>query len=290
MSPDVPLHSTHPVRAPSGPPPALLPPPPIAPFEEAGYGLRFARDEADLEAVQRLRFEVFNRELNEGFEASWASGLDRDPFDAQCHHLMLEAPGGPLVGTYRVQTRQQAEQGRGFYCDQEYDLSTLEPVTDRGVEVGRACIARDHRNGAALFALWRGLARTLERAGKRYLFGCCSLTSRDPREGWALEERLQAGGHVHPTWRVLPRELHRCVQHGRSDDPVVVTLPRLFATYLRYGARVCSPPAVDHEFGTIDWLVVLDARTLPARLWRLFFGDLFSSPEAIDAAAEEELA
>lgn len=284
MSPELPLQPPEAAAV----PPQPLPPVDVDPFREGDYGLRFARDARDLEAVQRLRFEVFNRELNEGLEASWTTGLDRDPFDAQCHHLMLEDETGTLVGTYRLQTRREAEGGRGFYCDQEYDLSTLKAITDRGVELGRACIAREHRNGAALFALWRGLSHYLARTEKRYLFGCCSLTSRDPREGWALERRLQDGGHVHPTLRAMPREAHRCVLNRPADEVVPVELPRLFGTYLRYGAKVCSPPALDRDFGTIDWLVVLDARTLPTRLWRLFFGDLFASPEAIDAAGDEE--
>ena len=50
------------------------------------YTLRMAQSPADLHAVQRLRFEVFNIELQEGLIASYASGLDADPFDAVCDH------------------------------------------------------------------------------------------------------------------------------------------------------------------------------------------------------------
>jgi putative hemolysin len=33
---------------------------------------------------------------------------------------------------------------------------------------------------------------------------------------------------------------------------------------LAIGAKICWPPAIDREFGTIDFLTLLDLRALPA--------------------------
>ena len=38
-------------------------------------------------------------------------------------------------------------------------------------------------------------------------------------------------------------------------------IPKLLRAYLSLGARICGAPAIDREFGTIDFLAVLD-RTL----------------------------
>ncbi len=253
-------------------------------LHEGAYRVRFARDSADLEQVLRLRFEVFNRELGEGLAESWRTGLDRDRFDAVCHHLLLvEAASGAIVGTYRLQTAEQARAGAGLYCGGEFELAPLAPVVAHGIELGRACILREHRQGSALFALWRGLAAYLSWSQKRYLFGCCSLTSQDPRAGLVLTRWLERAGHVDARFHVLPHASHACLPaHTLAPEPVVA-LPKLFGTYLRYGARVVSAPALDREFQTIDWLVVLDARALPARLWRLFFSGLSGSPQEIVA-------
>jgi putative hemolysin len=251
-------------------------------LREGPYVVRFARDEGDLERVLRLRFEVFNRELGEGLAESWGTGLDQDPFDAVCHHLMIvEEASDTVVGTYRLQTAAQAEAGVGLYCAGEFDLAPLEEITTDGVELGRACIAREHRHGTALFALWRGLAAYLAWSRKRYLFGCCSLTSQDPRAGLALTRWLESEGHYHPRYRVPALPALAC--HATPGPEPAVELPQLFGTYLRYGARVVSTPALDREFKTIDWLVVLDARALPQRLWRLFFADLVGSPTELGA-------
>ena len=48
-------------------------------------------------------------------------------------------------------------------------------------------------------------------------------------------------------------------------------IPSLFRTYLRYGAKVCGPPAMDREFKTIDFFMLFDLSALDARTYRLFF-------------------
>ena len=57
---------------------------------EAGrYTIRFARTAEELDAVLRLRFEVFNLELDEGLDSSFLTGRDEDEFDATSHHLLV---------------------------------------------------------------------------------------------------------------------------------------------------------------------------------------------------------
>ncbi|MEQ1765518.1 MAG: hypothetical protein ABL984_20485 [Pyrinomonadaceae bacterium] len=55
-----------------------------------------------------------------------------------------------------------------------------------------------------------------------------------------------------------------------DDDSSKVELPSLFNMYLRLGARVCGPPMIDHEFGTIDFFVVFDVRSMTDKYRRMF--------------------
>jgi putative hemolysin len=55
---------------------------------------------------------------------------------------------------------------------------------------------------------------------------------------------------------------------------VPVELPRLFGMYLSMGARVCSEPAIDRAFGTIDYLVLFDLADLDDRGRRRFLPGL----------------
>ncbi|HVS13606.1 MAG TPA: GNAT family N-acyltransferase [Thermoanaerobaculia bacterium] len=244
---------------------------------EAGrYRVRFAQNADDVDRILRLRFEVFNLELGEGLDSSFATRRDRDRFDPCCHHLLVEVKDtGAIVGTYRVQTWEMAQQGQGLYSAGEFDLAALpDGVLEQAIETGRACIHRDHRNRQVLFLLWRGLAFYLQSTGKRYFFGCSSLTSQDPLQGVLLYRQLQADGLVRRDLVVPPLPELRCQASlpvlADGQEPPTVELPALFRTYLRYGAKVCSPPAIDRDFKTIDFLVLLDVEELSERSRRLF--------------------
>jgi putative hemolysin len=239
------------------------------------YRARFARDVDDLEKIQRLRFEVFNVELAEGLEESWETGLDRDDFDAGCHHLIVEhKPDAAVVGTYRVQTLEMARAFHGLYTEGEFDLSELPAeVLEQAVETGRACVAAEHRNGRVLTLLWKGLAAYLAWNRKRYLFGCCSLNSQEPDVAKQTYDFLGSGAFVHPTLRTQPRAGYACYPPGFEADPnVSVKLPPLFASYLKVGARITGPPALDRAFKTIDFLALLDVQDLDPATVRTFFG------------------
>jgi putative hemolysin len=40
--------------------------------------------------------------------------------------------------------------------------------------------------------------------------------------------------------------------------------------YMRLGAKICGKPAYDREFGTIDFLILLDIARLPERYSKHF--------------------
>ncbi len=236
------------------------------------FGLRFAHSERDLEACLRLRFEVFNLELGEGLAESDTTGLDRDAYDEQCNHMMVvEESAARVIGTYRMHTAEMDEAGCGFYSGDEFDLSGIpESIVRKAIELGRACIANEHRSKTVLFLLWRGLMAYLLWNRKRYLFGCSSLTSQDPSEGMRAWSWLEREGHVHPDLVTPTRSAYACEVDPEQGRHGVFDPPKLFRTYLRHGAKITSPPAMDRFFGTIDFLTLLDSQEFDARLSEVF--------------------
>jgi putative hemolysin len=246
---------------------------PTLELREGRYLLRFAQTALDLDAVLKLRFEVFNLELGEGLPSSFLTGRDRDEFDAQCHHLIVEdTEAGYVVGTYRLQTNEMAAAGNGFYSAGEFDLAPLPAaVVLNSIELGRACIAPAHRHTSVLYLMWKGLAAYTLQQRKRYLFGCCSLTSQNEREGWEVMNQLRLGGHVHCDWHVLPQPGFACEVVDDDAPLLAAKIPKLFRAYLRFGAKVCSPPTIDRQFKTIDYFVLMDCQQLSAAAYQLFF-------------------
>ena len=222
----------------------------------ADYRLRLAGSAAEVRAAQALRFEVFNLELDEGLASAYDSGLDADPYDEVCDHLLVEdLSDGRVVGTYRLQTGLRAAQGLGYYSEQEFDFAPMEPMRPAILELGRACIHRRHRNFKVLNLLWSGIAAVAAQRGSRYLVGCSSLTSQDEAEGAAAYRHLAR--HLAPApWRTVPRPAFACAMQPVA--PRAPDVPRLLSAYLALGAKLCGPPAIDREFRTIDFLTCLD--------------------------------
>ena len=273
--------------------PATLPGVPPSSISAGRYLVRFARTANDLDRILRLRYEVFNLELHEGLDAAHASGRDEDQFDRRFHHLLIEeAASREVVGTYRMQTAEMAGAGGvgagAYYSAGLFEVEALPgPVLRSAVEIGRACVAKRHRNGRVLHLLWRGLAAYLKWNMKSKLFGCCSLTTQDEALGLAVHQHLLATGAVHRTLRVNPRAGHECgggVPLPTANCPLPTgncplptgrrspfAVPALFQAYLSLGAKALGPPAIDPEFKTIDWLVLLDVAELDGLTYRSFF-------------------
>lgn len=278
--------------------------PPIAPtdgrsgFPEAlaGYGepvcaaigkyqVRLADTDDERQAACRLRFRVFNLELGEGLSDSWQTGLDEDRFDLFCDHLIVEDRSlRQIVGTYRMQSGETARRHLGYYSEQEFDFAPYEDVREEVLELGRASIDRDHRTSEVLTLLWRGIAQYARSRRLRYLMGCSSLNSRDPQKGWAMYGEL--GEFLAPApFLTRPTPAYEL---PATDEPIGAgpKVPRLLRTYLAVGARICSAPAWDRDFGTIDFLTLLDLAQLSPAARKRFLPEpesdaVFSEPVSV---------
>src|ERR1700754_5080762 len=146
---------------------------------EAGtYVVRLALTETERALAYRLRFVVFNLEMNEGLESAYADGYDKDHFDDVCDHMIVqERTTGAIVGTYRMQMGDVAGQYFGYYSELEFCFAPYASMRSQIVELGRACIHREHRSPEVLHLLWRGLAPYALANGGRYMMGCCPLNS-----------------------------------------------------------------------------------------------------------------
>jgi putative hemolysin len=97
--------------------------------------------------------------------------------------------------------------------------------------------------------------------------GCCSLTSQDAEMGHAVYESLR-------NCMVEPALLTVATPPYRLPAPEVqmtdVRAPKLLRAYLTIGAKICSEPAIDRDFKTIDFLTLLDLQMLHPRVAKRF--------------------
>jgi len=142
----------------------------------ADFEVKIATEQREIEQAQRLRFQVFNLELNKGLRTSYAHGLDIDEFDPFCDHLLVrDLKSGDVVGTYRLMRGSQARQHIGFYSEKEFDLSQIKLLDGELMELGRSCARKDFRDRALIPLMWDAIAEQVKKHQVRYLFGCGSL-------------------------------------------------------------------------------------------------------------------
>lgn len=248
--------------------------------EQELFLIKYAENEGEIEAAMRLRYDVFNIEQGKGLESARINEIDRDEFDEHCLQLIIvEKKTSRIVGTYRVHLGIVAKKELGLYSAREYNIRGIEKIVDEIVEVGRSCVHPDFRTGSVIGLLWSGLSGTLMRSGLRYLLGCVSLETVDPNIGWALYAHFKRRGQLCPTLKAKPAagfelpppDRDRIEELLKEKITLLKNIPPLFKGYLRLGVGVCGVPIIDQEFGTIDFLLLLDTNKLPEKYVKHFF-------------------
>ena len=249
------------------------------PENAPSFTVRIAETDADLLAAQRLRYDVFVRELGGGGEmVDHDQGLERDRFDPWFDHMVVEDDRtGQIVGVYRLLRGEVAEQAGQFYSEDEYDLSVLKTSGRRLLELGRSCLHPDYRGGMAMFHLWSGLADYVERHGVEILFGVASFHGTDPQ---ALADPLASLHHNHLApedlrVRAQPRHFQPMDLLGAGEFDrrrAMLETPALIKAYLRLGGFVGDGAFVDHTFNTTDVCLILDTARMNERQRRIYTG------------------
>lgn len=235
-------------------------------------------DADSIEAAQRLRYDVFTSEPGFALKADRTDGRDADRFDEHCDHLLVrDDDTGELVGCYRMLPPSGAIAAGGLYIATEFDVTALDPLRPSLVEMGRAVVREDHRNGAVVLLMWAGILAYLDRSGYDHVTGCVSVPVLDPAGRGAAGSQLRGVRDFVLRRHAAPpeygvRPFRPVVIDGVALDdiepPDRLSVPPLMRGYLRLGAQVCGQPAHDPDFGVGDFPALLDKRHADTRYLR----------------------
>jgi len=226
--------------------------PPAAVY--GGIQISWARHLDEVRAAQRLRYAVFAGEMGARLSTPLA-GHDIDLFDNYCEHLLVRAETTrEVIGTYRVLTPAQARRVGSTYSDTEFDLTRLNGLRSRMVELGRSCVHPEHRHGGVILALWGALGAFMVRNQLDTMLGCASIPM--------MHGGVFTGDVAASIWRqvrvrhLAPIEFHVRprvpLPLDRLNDQFDIEPPALIKGYLRLGAKVLGAPAWDPDFNTAD--------------------------------------
>jgi L-ornithine Nalpha-acyltransferase len=232
----------------------------------ATYGsleVRLAQTEAEIQAAQALRYQVFYKEMAAQPSPEMARlERDFDHYDDFCDHMLVTdtAAGNAVVGCYRLLRSEVAAKHGGFYTAGEYDIAPMlaaHPPGFKSLELGRSCVLKSYRTGTTMQLLWRGIVVYLARYDIELMFGCASLPGTDPQalavplsylyhyflapEG----ERVRALPERYVSMNILPKDSFQQMEGQKA-------VPPLIKGYVRTGAYIGDGAVVDTQFGTTD--------------------------------------
>lgn len=223
-----------------------------------------------------MRFEVFNLDMKKGLELSYQHGLDADDYDPLCDHVIVrDLNSKQVVGTYRLLLGSKARKHFGFYSEREFNLENIKKLSGELLELGRTCAHKDYRDKALIPMMWEAIADYVKIHKVRYVFGCASLLTTYPPEVSEFFSYLKGKYYAPEELRVYPvagkafQNLEDYVR-VRDEQSVFLRLPSLIKGYLRVGALLCGPPALDLEFGTTDLFLLLDMKKMSGEYLQRF--------------------
>ncbi|QIG48754.1 GNAT family N-acetyltransferase [Nordella sp. HKS 07] len=257
---------------------------------KADLTVRLADGAADIDAAQHLRYRVFYEELEaRPDDAAKAARRDADRYDAICDHLLVVRNGaasgpdeiqvgdGELVGTYRLLRQSVAERSGGFYTQDEFDIR---PLIERHsglkfLELGRSCVLKPYRTKPVVELLWQGIWNYVRLYDLDVMLGCASLEGTDPDHHALGLSFMAQNCAAPPEWQVsaLPSrkvEMNLLPPSGVDAKRALRILPPLIKGYLRLGCYIGDGAVIDHQFNTIDVLIILPVSAINPRYFSYF--------------------
>jgi len=262
--------------------------------------VRLARKAGEIEACQRLRYDVFYKEYGAKPVGDMEkTGLDRDEYDAHADHLIvidrrIDTIPDRIVGTYRLIRNETAQKVGRFYTAGEFDISPLEQLNLNMVEVGRSCVHPDYRTRSVLQLLWQGIAEYVTWHDIGVLFGCASFHGTDIPSHANMLSYLH---HFHRASdefcpRALPDQyvdMNMIPKDKLNPKEALHDLPPLIKGYLRLGGVIGDGAVIDEQFNTIDVCVMVKMKMVADRYRRHYERKVANFDVAANARVDAEI-
>lgn len=251
------------------------------------FEVRIARSQQEIEAGQKLRYQVFFEEMGaEPNDAVRNEKRDFDDFDEICDHLLAfdnsKSGDEKVIATYRLLREEKIDGVDEFYSTCEFDLNNLYNDKFRGLmgkrqllELGRSCVRQEYRTNAVINLMWKFIAHYIDRHKIAYLFGCASLPGTDQS---TLERQLSYLYHYHktpddyniPAQKGMEQKMNYFNIEASEKREARRALAPLVKGYLNLGCYIGDGAVIDEQFGTTDVFILLPVDRLEKRYLSLF--------------------
>jgi len=229
------------------------------------FEIRLVKTEAELNEVLKLRYQDLLLYYNANNTNE--TGLFTDRYDAYCDHLIVvDRMANVIAGTYRLVRKEHIARFGKFISENEYDIQAIK---DRNImELGRAVVRKDYRNGTVIMLLWKGIFAYASANKIEYLFGTASFSGvnlEDYRHGFSYLYCHYLGKKDIPAIGPNQRRLDLLPESEVDPELAKKQLPPLVKGYVRIGARFGKDIFIDGPFNSLDVFVLLDVNNLDSK-------------------------
>ncbi len=230
-------------------------------FESGNVVVRLAENKEEIFQAQKLRY----KELLQQFDKNKRDdGLDKSEYDDFCDHIVaVDKTTNKVVGTYRLMNKEHLKFKNQFICETEFDISKLKNCSENILELGRAVVDVNYRNGVVIKLIWQALFKYSQIHNIRYLFGTASFHGVDfddykhafayLHDNYMAEESICCTAHT-PN---ADLNLLRQTESGEVDVKLAKSeIPPLVKGYLAMGSKVGKGVFFDYDFNSMDVMII----------------------------------
>ena len=229
------------------------------------FMIKIAESNFEIKKAQSLRYKIFFKEKKiKRNNLKFLLQRDYDFYDKISDHLIIidndREFKDNVIGTYRLLRGNCAKLYRGFYTEQEFDISNLKKnFSSKDIlELGRSCIHSEYRSGIVLKLLWKGISKYIKICKIKILMGCASFNGTNPNRFKDEFSLLYKSYRLPKNYKVKSLQNNELSPEKNIKQSIILNrLPPLIKGYLRAGGMVSENFYIDKEFETIDYCVIM---------------------------------
>ena len=242
------------------------------------FTIKIAESNFEIKKAQSLRYKIFFKEKK--IKRNNLKSLlqrDYDFYDKISDHLIIidnnREVKDNVIGTYRLLRGNCAKLYRGFYTEQEFDISNLKKnFSSKDIlELGRSCVHPEYRSGIILKLLWQGISNYIKMYKIKILMGCASFHGTNPSKFKDEFSLLYESYRLPEDYDVKSLQSNEISFNKNINHSTTLNkLPPLIKGYLRAGGMVSENFYIDTEFETIDYCVIMLTEKIVSRYQNKF--------------------
>lgn len=217
-----------------------------------------------LQKFYRLRYVDMILDYNKDMVDD--GGIDKDEYDDHSFHLLaIDKATDNVLGGYRIMPSDRLEKaGLCHLCEKEFNFDAIKG--SKIVELGRAVVDRECRDGSIINLLWKGLFRFTIEEKYDFIVGTASFHGVDPEEYKEGLSYLYYKERDDRAYANSPScEMNFLTEEEVSDD-FFRKLPPLIKGYLRLGAKVGHNCYIDYDFKSVDVFIIAELATADEKM------------------------